>query len=71
MFEMSFLERGKEGFRWIAAPLRRSVMRVPGCAMCGRNLVMNSVGLYPLSGKCDDCVYRLFDEDEVFDDLEY
>jgi hypothetical protein len=32
---------------------------------------MNTFGMYPLSGKCESCIHRVFDEDEVFDDLEY
>jgi hypothetical protein len=68
---MSFLEGGKEDVRWIAAPVRRSVSRLPGCNHCGRLLEMNTVGVYPLSGNCEECDNRVFDEDEVFDDLEY
>jgi hypothetical protein len=68
---MSFLESGKEGARWLAAPLQHSVSRAPGCVHCGRQLETNAVGIFPLSGKCDNCEHRIFDEDEIFDELEY
>jgi hypothetical protein len=68
---MSFLESGKEGLRWIAAAPKRSLSRAPGCMHCGVKLEMNTFGMYPLSGKCESCIHRVFDEDEVFDDLEY
>ncbi len=68
---MSFLESGKKGVRWIAAPLRRSIITAPGCALCGRTLEMNAVGMFALSGKCETCTNRVFDEDEGFDELEY
>jgi hypothetical protein len=71
MREMSFLESGKEAARWIAAPLRHSVSKTPGCLHCGTRLEMNAVGMYPLSGKCDNCLNRVFDEDEGFEELEY
>jgi len=71
MLFMSFLESGKNNLAWIAAPLRRSVSITPGCALCGRKLEMNPRGVFALSGKCDDCTNRVFDEDEQFDDLEY
>jgi hypothetical protein len=68
---MSFLESGKKGFSWVAAPLRRSVSVIPGCALCGRKLEMNARGLFALSGRCEMCTDRVFDEDEAFEDLEY
>jgi hypothetical protein len=68
---MSFLESGKKGFLWIAAPLRRSLSMTPGCALCGRKLEMNPRGMFALSGRCEECTNRVFDEDEGFDELEY
>jgi len=32
---------------------------------------MNARGMFALSGRCDMCTNRLFDEDEGFEDLEY
>jgi hypothetical protein len=69
---MSFLDGGKSGgFRWIAAPLQRSISNTPGCAQCGSKLEMDAKGVFALSGKCDNCAHRVFDEDEITDELEY
>jgi DNA-directed RNA polymerase subunit RPC12/RpoP len=71
MLVMSFLESGKKGVLWLPAQIRRSVSLTPGCAVCGRKLEMDAKGVFALSGKCDDCTHRVFDEDEPFDELEY
>jgi hypothetical protein len=68
---MSFLDSGKSGIRWLVAPLRRSTSMIPGCAQCGSKLEMNSQGLVALSGKCENCMNRVFDEDGGMDELEY
>jgi tRNA(Ile2) C34 agmatinyltransferase TiaS len=66
---MSFLERGKDLFRWVEAVPGRSVRRPPGCAQCGSRLQMDGQGKFAVSGKCSNCLTRIFEDDEFVEEL--
>jgi hypothetical protein len=67
---MSFLEPGKNRFKWIAAVVHTSVRPELGCVQCGRRLEAPGFGKFNLTGKCPSCTNWISDEDEVFDELE-
>lgn len=68
---MSFVENGKDRLIWVARPIQRSVLRVPGCTQCGRQLEMSGFGLFALSGKCENCASGFHEGDDRFDDCEF
>jgi hypothetical protein len=67
---LSFLNAGKQRFNWISAPVKRSVLREPGCVQCGARLEMDDFGRLDHAGKCFNCVNYVFDDDETFDEIE-
>jgi hypothetical protein len=67
---MSHLETGKNRFNWVAAPVRSSIPRTPGCVQCGSRLEMSERGKYSLSGKCFNCTNRNLEDDGMFEDYE-
>lgn len=68
---MSFIEKSKEQLIWPAPPVQSSVLRAPGCTQCGRLLDMDGVGLFALSGKCENCTSGFHEGDERFDEAEF
>ncbi len=68
---MSYLETGKDRFRWVTPVVRTSIRGELGCVQCGSRLDQPEHGKFNFSGKCLNCIGFMSDDGEhTFEELE-